>query len=1135
MSYWDICSIVALPLRPCRAHDCFTRLWDLRYGQFGRHLHCFGAAPRYPSTSVPRYWRPLLPKTTIVYIGPRLSSRSLSSARIAKHDAAPSQAWIPFVSPAVSEKPTSAVTRGGASKSAKNQKKNPEHWISLLEKFLPGDLRLSFQQESRTIFDERTDFEDVLKIVHDAKSSAGVDILAYMALTKHRYKAVIHLADTLLKPVQMLAEESTDEQLPSNIVWPRYTLSQLVREPVELDAESYVKRPSAAILVQSSNNQDIERNHERVMPLLWPFLAELVITSVQRPAAEAKQIMYTVHQIIARIHHVGLIPASVYTHSVPQAPTTIQYPPILSLLRSRILSTLSDAVWQAHQDEAIARANSEGLSRQDPVASEVLPGGRFRRKLRELGPEVWIEFILWCCVEGGYPSAGARIIGALRKDVDFPWYAVHWTSGGQGTENSIPPIDWERIRRQPEGALGGSEAYIREKPTLEIPSRTISVEVVLALVDCLINSVDSVNLRTTTGVATRISEVLAFLEPHGLTPAYFDYLAVRLLQTENFRLRTNPHALDHWVSIVSRLRSLQTVKARLFRSPTLLFEYILEHTGLHAGLFHQVLQAYVEANLATKGVDTLTHIQRLVDASKLEAIGEFLSGGVPPLDGFFTSRPAKRHTEYVDSYGQLPEYKLPLVISLVTNAKLFGLSDWLLHSPDVDGPLIPTEIRGRPSIAIGLSRHAIAKDDLFLLRSVIEQSTGSNRKPTVNLLRALANAQIHFRAWDDVSFLLRRLRISEAGGYSPSIVANLAATMLRLEAESASQKKDVAIQDFRQAEALLSDMLSGRYDSPKSDFTIIQRKSFKQQVSFILRLLHAIPDSGLKEIAAQHLPKFPVSNSPNLERDAFNTVLSAVVETRGSLEGRRLWDIFCTPPNQSSLTIGSTQSAGSHSAEVQVHDGAPENSDDLSSSGLLTTDDWSGAQLSTAGSILRDERIEIPFTGFTHPYLDPRDYESPTPSSLMTEDDTTAIPFESALPNGLAAGDSPESPIVVPDLQTLQILVNAALAEKAAKNGLSKEQQTQLDNILAWAASVAKGWGLASRDIEAELNIPAAFHGFFLSPYPSLSRKRQIFKDKHKALDVSTYFTRGALRPKLPTIRYGSRKEYLLGSSKDKD
>jgi hypothetical protein len=218
-----------------------------------------------------------------------------------------------------------------------------------------------------------------------------------------------------------------------------------------------------------------------------------------------------------------------------------------------------------------------------------------------------------------------------------------------------------------------------------------------------------------------------------------------------------------------------------------------------------------------------------------------------------------------------------------------------------------------------------------------------------------------------------------------------------------------------------------------------------------------------------------------------------------------------------------------------VHDGAPKNSDDISSSGLLPTYDWSGAQLSTAGSILRDERIEIPLTGFTEPYLDPRDYESPTPSSLVTEDDTSAIPFESTLPNGLAAGDSPESPIVVPDLQTLQILVNAALAEKAAKNGLSKGQQTQLDNLLAWAASVAKGWGLASRDIEAELNIPAAFHGFLLLPYPSLNRKRQIFKDKHKALDVTTYFTSGALRPRLPTIRYGSRTEYLPRSSKDKD
>src|SRR5689334_15393592 len=92
------------------------------------------------------------------------------------------------------------------------------------------------------------------------------------------------------------------------------------------------------------------------MKAIWTLLADLVIASPRRPVDEGKQIMHTVHQILARIHELGLVPARIYSHHVPREAITIQQPPTLHLLSSRILSTLSDAVWHAYRDEVPTRS-----------------------------------------------------------------------------------------------------------------------------------------------------------------------------------------------------------------------------------------------------------------------------------------------------------------------------------------------------------------------------------------------------------------------------------------------------------------------------------------------------------------------------------------------------------------------------------------------------------------------------------------------------------------------------------------------------------------------------------------------------------------------------------------------------------
>lgn len=997
------------------------------------------------------------------------------------------------------------VTDDGPVEPTRARQKTPEYWVSLLEVFLPKNLSFSFRQENHIAFQDEVKFDKVHQILQDGWSSTGVDILAFMVLDQYRYKAVLYLADILLKSFPEFAVDPDEGELPSNIAWPVESLSSSLVDPIELDLRSDVNRWRRGGVVPALQEDRVgEGRRRKVLQSVWPCLAELVTGSARRQIGEAQQIMSTVHQITARIHHLGMVPSTVYTYSLPQAPTTVQHPPIINLLTSRILSTLSDAVWRAYQEDAIARALESGLSYYE--FSPDIPGGRDRIKVRELGPEVWVEFFLWCCIEGGFATAGSRILSALRKDVEHRWYALHWTPG-QGLDNELPVINWDRVRRRYGGTAGKIEGYSFATPFAEMPTRTISAEVVLALVECLINSADVDAMSgglPVDQVRTEVCEAVSFLEPHGLRPEYFDYLAVRLIQTESFHTQPKADALRDWAFDVSHLRDLRPIKAQRPRRPGLNYDYIVQHSELQAGILHQALQAYVESSLVTKAVDTFTDVQKLVDGSKLEAIGEFVSLTVQPEDGFFTSRPGKRHTEYISSHGQLPMYKMPLILDMITNAKLFGLGDWLLHSEDIDGPVLPFSAYHQPSIGAALCRYAVARNEPLLIKSILMGCKSSGRKPTVTLLRALVCSRIRFRAWSDAVFLLGELKAANGGGYSPGIVANLAATVLHLEAELKSQKDVKSISDLRQAQSLLNETLQGRYDASKSNFRVAQKKEFKQQVGFLLQILETMSDSSVQNIALRWKPLFPVGNQPILARDTFHVLFAAIVDSNGALEGRRIWDMFCKEP-ESSIAIDSLFLRGL-SEETS---GLPSPTTEL----IQTSPN---KLVPAEGDVLRDDSIALPSATFDEPFFKYHTSSNAErwPLSFSSGGETTnEVPFDMVRKEHEDEQGFFGNPVVIPDIHTLQILVRGALTEARSGNQFSHEKKLELKELLVWATKIAKTLGLSQTDVEAELQISSVLSAELISTagyrISYRERKRQRSFREHPTLDLGHLFGSG--------------------------
>ena len=984
-----------------------------------------------------------------------------------------------------------------------------EDSIRELDKYLPRSLRQFDTSESRTLVAADPNFTDVLSILLHGRGMSDRNVLAFMVLRQHRYKAGICLAEVLLKRIALAANQPFKNELPSNIDWPAGSFSRRARAPVELDRTLHLSRRPLGSSLQCIYDGSHDGDNDTAMEIIWSFLADLVIASTKRPADEGKRIMNTVHQVLALIHRLGLVPASIYAHCPPRGTTTIQQPPFLHLLNSKILSTLSDVVWHVYQKEESARS---GKGEKSPwTFFPQPPGSPLRSKGRELGPEVWMEFILWCCVEEGFASTGSRILKSLRGDVNHPWQAVPWPDPG------LPPTEWDRISPGGEWLEKDSQQKI------------ISAEVVLAIIDGLITNLDSEVISddfSVRRVQDEIKDLLSFMEPQDSTPTYLDYLGVRLLQTERLYGADKAMSVCSWASTLMQLRDPHSDQQTRHESG-LPFDFVLDRSELPAGILHQGVQACIESNLPKEAVDTFTDIQKMVDGNKLQSIGEFLSLPLSPDEGFFTSRLGRGQHEFLNSHGQLPIYKLVPLLDMVSTAKLFGLGDWLLFSDDIDGPVLPEATWGQPSVAAVVARYAAAKRDPVLLDRVFSICTASDRKMTVNVLRAFASCYFDMSMWDKVSQLLQQLQRAEGGGYSPMMIASIAATILRLEVDPQVLLHEDSQSDLSQAMLLFSTILSGSYDSSGASFRITQKKIFRVQVGYLLRLIENVAESKLAAMATHYKPRFLTGNEAHLARNTFNTVYAAIVETKGALEGRKLWHLFCTDPRDpGALVEGQLDDEimpvehaakyddddyiqperGARSGEQEEPSLGPDQ--DVSNAGTEHDSLESPAEAQSDG-ILGNFHAHSASLGVQA--VSPSDHynsviNQPVEMSDM-EGDNSEIPIET-LDADSGEGTADLTPMVVPDARTLEILLKRALSEISARKW-DRRPYDDLEELIRWSVQFYK-----ALNFQRSSSLPRALKG------PSRERRRRpkhVRRAQEKVKpDVSGQFTGGAFITRLP-------------------
>ena len=1053
-------------------------------------------------------------------------------------------------------------TDKGGLRPPKADAQNPNAWILLLERFLPAQSTQSSVKSSARPVGSNQSCADILAILHGASSMAnsGTDLLSYLGLRQGRWQAALDLSNVLLQHVAAnVPREPAKTHLPG-LSWPRPTsLDDLCSAPIAIDWTDTTSK--AGTTIWDSNELDpryldiMSTYQDHTMTQIWKSLGCTIIEAADLEGEQADAAMRFVYRIIAQIHKLGLVPDNVYTYVPSNYTTSVQRPPIMHLLSSRMLTTLSDAVWRAHQDDVIAEAVKSGIGYKD--LGHDPPGGRFRLKVRPLGPELWLEFVLWCCVDGGFASAGTKIIENLRQRIDRPWFAVNWMLPSPNSSTALTvqsaTVDWSRVLLRTGGTVGRIEGYSAEPPFAVMDPRTISAEVVLALVDSLTNSlnVGIPNRGSSLAKVQRsIKNLLSFLEPHRLPSAYFDYLAVRLHQSGSCDLERHPEEVQSLAETFLHMRSLEIAEKPASAAVSFSLEAIGMHSELLNGLFHQSLEASVNLGDVRRALDIFAEIQQLVDSSKLQSMSLFLSTPRQHLQGFFSSRSITIDKEFVVSHGQLPLYKLAAFLDLVTDSGLGRLGNWLLYSEDVDGPLIPESSYGVPCISPALIRFAAVSQDQELTKKVFKTSRDQPLLPSVALFRSLANTNMALSQYTLVHRVLQRLGRAKAGGFRAVNLASLAAGILSLETRTTGSHATDAQVALNTAQEIMHKILEGFYNGNAGIYRDSQRALLHRQVASILRILECIPETSLGDIAQSWRSQFESGNDITLYTEDFNVLLSAIVETKGAKCARLVWDLFCEDPRyffdrdrvHSGSELFTPPSTTDDKGEWE-HGDILRSRDERSTAARghrhIPLVEVEELPIEQAEDILRKAHTSDPV------YEDAVDPSRPTPDESISFDaELTSIDL---LRPPLRTGPEFESiqsppklasiinPVVRPSLRTLRLIVRGALNERRTRQALEQDSSDQQE-ILNWSKQFFRAFGMRGQAIQEEVQSLSDLDDQSEGGRPSLAEEKRLYNEARRRLrlreprvvNVSPKFLSGSKITKSmpPLVRtVGSSKE----------
>ncbi|KAL1989419.1 hypothetical protein VTN96DRAFT_181 [Rasamsonia emersonii] len=794
------------------------------------------------------------------------------------------------------------------------QRKDLGVWIQHLEPFLPRHLRESAsaspdepEPPQATSSQDTANHEGlaIATLLSQARRLENLDLLAHLGFGLRRWPAVDALTTKLL--------DATDTSkgpwpmnlgLPSNIEWGPgpmdLTTNDSLRDrptafPVKSSTE---RRPDTApvTLDTLADEPPAHASTRMIMGEVWQSLGFIILEAADLPADDAAPAMSFVYRTLARLHHSAAISDVVYKYSRPLDDEASFRPPGMYLLSTHIMNVLSDAMWLEHEAEVSAKAAAAG---------EKSPYRPFKMGIRHLGPEIWLEFVLWCCVEEGHVKEGVWILEQMKaRKGDLAWKVASWKpllnrpdlirDTDIDTEDFWPHPEAERTHGKSKSATGFFHG---------LGKRTISVEVVASLLDGAVNLVDR-------GVGFQgypfqlVLQYLVFLNNLIAQSTGGDKQAsgrhsywplVRMIESQGIDPQADPRAFERL------LKARPPVLPPWDDSTPITYEELDAFTKLQlydsssalTGLLEYNLRAYA-ANRQTGGAfNVFAWLQELIDKSKIQHMQRFLEE-IKHLDDAKLAPDQAPPSLNRSSIPQLSNVTFAELLDLATVSRAFSFGEWLLFSTDVDGPFIPLAAYGDQALAPSIMRFAAATRNTELCDKVVE----SLSRPIVrNTLKALLNFRITMGEWDRVETMLGYLRDHKHKSWGESNVTALAAAVLRLDRSarnSTGSNHEAKRRSLTRAKEILVRVLNGEFNVQPNP----AKKSLYQERA--LHRLHQVFSSipgPLEEVCrAAKLQYQPASSRdllPYIPSVAFHNLLDAVVDLYGSAAGKRLWERWC--------------------------------------------------------------------------------------------------------------------------------------------------------------------------------------------------------------------------------------------------
>jgi hypothetical protein len=773
---------------------------------------------------------------------------------------------------------------------ARNDRGKIQAWLAAIDPFLPTPLRRNPSNDA-DISSSVTplDLAGVLNVAQDV----SVDILSHMGLEEQRWDAVVWIAKRLVEHGKQSVEPPVQLDPFANIMWPENelrSLDHLTSNPLRAERV----RPPRKLKHTLENltsipefNDQTHRNVKRALGQLWRSLARMIMEASESDHTKQGAIMARVLEIIAHLHHIGFIPASVYTHESNRSIHALQQPPTLNLLSSKILTALSDAQWRAH--EASVKVATERLNASYFLGHEI-PGSRYKVKVTEIGPELWLELVLWSCLHGGWILDGSAILEHIASPRrQRPWGLISWRELLQAEElDAARTTGWSLFQRR-EDTFPRAEDRARTE-------RRVSSEVVTAFVDGLVNSMRlGVGARGTAPeeIVRQIKVLKHFLDMDKLSlgSTTWDTVMSRLLESGGIVPERRPELLLSILDLAStfgtEVNSINSTSKAASEESEL--PYFYEPTTIPLSLLHRTMRSFIQNGDISGAMTTLEVLRRFTDMNKQKSLEQFfeaLKTVSSRQDDLFASRMPP--IEYPTFDIQLPAPLLAKLLGLATESKMYELGRYFLFAEDLDGPLIRPDIYTNWAMASSIIRFGTMAGENEIVINIVEKTgtwsddSHQTLRMPYEFLTAFLCSQIKLHRWKSVLGMQQYVLQNPGYKIPPEILATFGAELVRSTSVTSGEEQSAKTQVCH----AFTDFLFTWENLILSDA--------RNELYCVLAMLSTVAEDW-SEYCSQFLA-FSARQGIKLSTDDFNQVLGGVLDGYGSLQGKDMVEKWCYKP-----------------------------------------------------------------------------------------------------------------------------------------------------------------------------------------------------------------------------------------------